>query len=102
MSPDASALCPAAPRSLANLQSSVLTSHCIALVLSTSWCCPCRKWRLISHADTINPFLASLVNHESKIKLTPIALGNQTLIEWQGTYINGLSSRSTKHAAMLL
>ena len=43
-----------------------------------------RKWKLISHADTVNPFLASLVNHESRIKLTPIVLGNHTLIEWQG------------------
>ena len=46
--------------------------------------CGCRKWKLISHADTVNPFLASLVNHESRIKLTPILLGNHTLIEWQG------------------
>ena len=46
--------------------------------------CVRRKWKLISHADTVNPFLASLVNHESRIKLTPILLGNHTLIEWQG------------------
>ncbi|CAK0784418.1 hypothetical protein CVIRNUC_007622 [Coccomyxa viridis] len=44
------------------------------------------KWKLISHADTVNPFLASLVNHDSRIKLTPIVLGNHTLIEWQGTF----------------
>ena len=60
-----------------------------------------RKWRLISHADTINPFLASLVNHESKIKLTTIALGNQTLIEWQGMCVEASVLHRHKQRAVL-
>ena len=57
-------------------------SQCIQCRLRPG--CGRRKWKLISHADTVNPFLASLVNLESRIKLTSISLGNHTLIEWQG------------------
>ena len=44
----------------------------------------CRKWRLISHPDTVNPFLASFVNYTCTLHLHPITVGNQTFFDWRG------------------
>ena len=43
-----------------------------------------RKWRLISHPDTVNPFLASFVNYQCTIQLQGITVGNQTFFKWEG------------------
>lgn len=43
-----------------------------------------RKWQLISHPDSVNPFLASLVNYSCTARVHPITVGNETLIDWQG------------------
>lgn len=47
-------------------------------------CVAVRKWQVISHPDTINPFPASLVNYVCTLKLLPVTVGNNTLIDWQG------------------
>ena len=44
----------------------------------------CRKWRLISHPDTVNPFLASFVNYQCTLQLQAITVGNQTFFNWEG------------------
>ncbi|CAL8462827.1 g2361 [Coccomyxa elongata] len=42
------------------------------------------KWRLISHPDSANPFLASLVNYSCMAHLYPVTVGNETFIDWHG------------------
>ena len=44
----------------------------------------CRKWRLISHPDTVNPFLASFVNYQCTLQLSAITVGDQTFFNWEG------------------
>ena len=46
-----------------------------------------RKWRLISHPDSVNPFVASLVNYSCTARVHPITVGNETLIDWEGATI---------------
>ncbi|BDA50921.1 hypothetical protein COCOBI_17-1400 [Coccomyxa sp. Obi] len=42
------------------------------------------KWRLISHPDSANPFLASLVNYSCTAYIYPVTVGNETFIDWHG------------------
>ena len=49
-----------------------------------------RKWQVISHQDTINPFQASLVNYVCTVKLMPITVGDNTFIDWKGAIIAGM------------
>ncbi len=43
-----------------------------------------RKWKLISHPDTTNPFVASFVNYRCTCRLYPITVGSQTFFDWEG------------------
>lgn len=43
-----------------------------------------RKWKLISHPDTTNPFVASFVNYRCTCRLYPITVGSQTFFDWKG------------------
>lgn len=47
-------------------------------------CVRCRKWKLISHPDTTNPFVASFVNYRCTCRLYPITVGSQTFFDWKG------------------
>ena len=47
-------------------------------------CLACRKWKLISHPDTTNPFVASFVNYRCTCRLYPITVGSQTFFDWKG------------------
>ena len=48
------------------------------------YCACCRKWKLISHPDTTNPFVASFVNYRCTCQLYPITVGSQTFFDWKG------------------
>jgi hypothetical protein len=47
-----------------------------------------RKWKLISHPDTTNPFVASFVNYRCTCRLYPITVGSQTFFDWKGERSN--------------
>ncbi|CAK0784905.1 hypothetical protein CVIRNUC_008110 [Coccomyxa viridis] len=44
------------------------------------------KWKLISHPDTTNPFVASFVNYRCTCRLYPITVGSQTFFDWKGEF----------------
>jgi hypothetical protein len=45
----------------------------------------CRKWRLVSHADSISPFPeASFINFCAHLSLKDVTEGGITFAEWKG------------------
>ena len=68
--------------------------HCgpIRKLVGRDACVRCRKWKLISHPDTTNPFVASFVNYRCTCRLYPITVGGQTFFDWKGEGLLHLQS----------
>eukprot|EP00884_Botryococcus_braunii_P004961 jgi/Botrbrau1/14466/Bobra.0014s0104.1 len=44
------------------------------------------RWQLISHPNTVNPFVASIINYVTTIRMERITVGDQTFFDWQGEF----------------
>eukprot|EP00884_Botryococcus_braunii_P004951 jgi/Botrbrau1/14457/Bobra.0014s0099.2 len=44
------------------------------------------KWRLVSHPNTKNPFVASFINYLSTLRLEKVTMGGSTFVDWRGEF----------------